>query len=95
MSKSIPHAPTVVIDDIYPSLEGGRYPIKRVVNEPLTVFADIFKDGHDVITAMLKWRKAGARSAASCLRANAWPRCSNGSAEPKPHVYAPLSLAGA
>ena len=61
MSKSTPHAPTVVIDDIYPSLEGGRYPIKRVVNEPLTVSADIFKDGHDVITAMLKWRKAGTR----------------------------------
>lgn len=61
MSKSTPHAPTVVIDDIYPSLEAGRYPIKRVVEEPLTVAADIFKDGHDVITAMLKWRKAGTR----------------------------------
>ncbi|MDB6117841.1 MAG: alpha,4-glucan:maltose-phosphate maltosyltransferase [Verrucomicrobiaceae bacterium] len=61
MSKTTPHAPTVVIDDIYPSLEGGRYPIKRVVDEPLTVTADIFKDGHDVITAMLKWRKAGTR----------------------------------
>ena len=61
MSKSTPHAPTVVIDDVYPSLEGGRYPIKRMVNEPLTVSADIFKDGHDVITAMLKWRKAGTR----------------------------------
>ena len=61
MSKPIPHAPTVVIDEIYPSIEGGRYPVKRVVNEPLAVSADIFKDGHDVITAMLKWRKAGSR----------------------------------
>ena len=61
MSKSIPHAPTVVIDDIYPSLECGRYPVKRVVGESLTVLADIFKDGHDVITAMVKWRKAGSR----------------------------------
>ena len=55
------HAPTVVIDDLYPCLEGGRYPIKRVVDEPLEVYADLFKDGHDVITAVLKWRKAGAK----------------------------------
>ncbi|MDH4455122.1 MAG: DUF3416 domain-containing protein, partial [Verrucomicrobiota bacterium] len=47
------YAPTVVIDDLYPCLEGGRYPIKRVVEEPLEVYADIFKDGHDVISALL------------------------------------------
>ena len=61
MAKSVSHAPTVVIGDVYPALECGRYPIKRITDEPLEVFADIFKDGHDVITAMLKWRKMGAR----------------------------------
>jgi starch synthase (maltosyl-transferring) len=55
------YAPTVVIDDLYPCLEGGRYPIKRVIEEPLEVYADIFKDGHDVISALLKWRKVGAK----------------------------------
>ncbi len=61
MAKTNPHAPTVVIDAIYPSLEGGRYPVKRVVDEPLEVSADIFKDGHDILSAVLKWRRVGTR----------------------------------
>jgi starch synthase (maltosyl-transferring) len=75
------HAPTVVIDDLYPCLEGGRYPIKRVIEEPLEVYADIFKDGHDVITAVLKWRKVGAKrwfeAPMSSLENDRWKgRCS-------------------
>src|SRR5262249_3096715 len=42
-----------------PLIDGGRYPIKRVVGEDLTVEADVFKDGHDVVAALLKWRRAG------------------------------------
>src|SRR3954468_536415 len=53
------HPPTVVIESITPLLDGGRYPIKRATGEDLTVEADIFKDGHDVVTALLKWRKKG------------------------------------
>ena len=55
------HAPTVVIENFYPSLGDPRYLIKRVVDEPLDVYADIFKDGHDVISAVLKWRQSGGR----------------------------------
>jgi starch synthase (maltosyl-transferring) len=58
---SATHAPTVVIENFYPCLEGGRHPIKRVINEPLDVWCDIFKDGHDVMTAVLRWRLAGTR----------------------------------
>ena len=54
------HAPTVVIENLYPSLEGGRHPVKRIVGEELEVYADIFKDGHDVMSASLRWRPAGA-----------------------------------
>ncbi len=54
-----PHAPTVVISQIWPSLEGGRYAIKRVAGEPLEVWADIFRDGHGVLDAALKWRRKG------------------------------------
>ncbi len=55
-------APTVVIENFYPSLGSPNYLIKRVVGEPLDVFADIFKDGHDYLSAVLKWRLAnGAR----------------------------------
>jgi len=50
---------TVVIESIKPCLDGGRYPIKRIVGEELKVSADIFKEGHDEICAVLKWRKKG------------------------------------
>lgn len=55
------HAPTVVIENFYPCLEGGRHPIKRVVAEPLTLWCDIFTDGHVVMSAVLKWRLIGAK----------------------------------
>lgn len=53
---------TVVIERITPLIDGGRYPIKRIIGQDLTVEADIFKDGHDVVAAVLKWRKQGAKS---------------------------------
>ncbi len=52
--------PTAVIENLRPLVDGGRYPIKRVVGEDLAVEADIFKDGHDVVAAVLKWRVVGA-----------------------------------
>jgi starch synthase (maltosyl-transferring) len=48
--------PTAVIENLQPLIDGGRYPIKRVAGQDLVVEADIFKDGHDVVAAMLKWR---------------------------------------
>ncbi len=52
--------PTAVIENLQPLIDGGRYPVKRVVGEDLAVEADIFKDGHDVVAAILKWRMVGA-----------------------------------
>ena len=51
--------PTAVIENLQPLVDGGRYPIKRVVGEDLVVEADVFKDGHDVVAAILKWRVVG------------------------------------
>ena len=51
--------PTVVIEAVSPLVEGGRYPVKRAVGEDIVVEADVFKDGHDVVSALLKWRKQG------------------------------------
>ena len=42
---SVTHAPTVVIENFYPCLDGGRHPVKRVIDEPLYVWCDIFNDG--------------------------------------------------
>src|SRR6266704_4569939 len=47
---------SVVIGNVQPLIDCGRYPIKRIVGEDLVVEADIFKDGHDVVAAILKWR---------------------------------------
>ncbi len=52
--------PTVVIEHLSPQIEGGHYPIKRVLGEEVTIDADIFKEGHDVVLALLKWRPVGA-----------------------------------
>ncbi len=46
------------IEDIYPSVDGGRYPVKRVAGEAVEVWADIFRDGHDVSAAEINWRLA-------------------------------------
>jgi starch synthase (maltosyl-transferring) len=54
--------PSVVIENLQPLIDGGRYPVKRVVGEDLVVGADIFKDGHDVVAAVLKWRVLGKRA---------------------------------
>jgi starch synthase (maltosyl-transferring) len=51
--------PTAVIENLSPLIDGGRYPIKRIVGDDVAVEADVFKDGHDVVAAALKWRLVG------------------------------------
>ena len=52
---------SVVIENLSPLLDGGRHPLKRVVDQELVVSADIFKDGHDLVAAVLKWRPPGVQ----------------------------------
>ena len=56
-----PLFPTVVIENLLPQIGGGRYPIKRIPGEEVTISADIFKEGHDVVLAVLKWRSVGEK----------------------------------
>ena len=49
------------IEDIYPLIDGGRFPVKRIVGERVEVWADIYRDGHDVIAAALVWRREADR----------------------------------
>ena len=49
---------TVVIENVAPAVDGGRYPVKREAGTALEVAADIFKEGHDVLVAFLKYRRA-------------------------------------
>jgi starch synthase (maltosyl-transferring) len=45
----------ILIEDVWPEVEAGRYPIKRIVGDEVAVWADIFRDGHDKIAAVLKY----------------------------------------
>lgn len=47
----------IVIEGVRPSVEAGRYAIKRTVGERV-VAADILADGHDVLSASLLYRSA-------------------------------------
>lgn len=46
----------VVIEGVWPHVDGGRFPVKRVVGERVVVEADVFADGHDVVAAALEWK---------------------------------------
>jgi starch synthase (maltosyl-transferring) len=47
----------VMIEAIQPCVDGGRYPVKRVTGEVVTVEADVFADGHDRLAVVLQWRR--------------------------------------
>jgi starch synthase (maltosyl-transferring) len=49
----------VVIAEVSPEIDSGRYPIKRVVGERVVVEASAFTDGHDLVRCMLRWRREG------------------------------------
>src|SRR5690349_3810323 len=48
--------PAVAIEDVQPELDGGQWPIKRVVGDLVEVSADIFKEGHDLLQARVQYR---------------------------------------
>ncbi len=47
----------VVVDRVVPQARG--FAVRRIIGRPVTVEADIFADGHDVLAAELLWREAG------------------------------------
>src|SRR5690348_13166388 len=50
----------VTIERIEPQINCGRFPAKRIVGDLVSVEADIFADGHDVMQAVLKhWDPTG------------------------------------
>ena len=46
----------IYIEDIYPAVDSGRFPVKRIAGEPVDVWVDIFRDGHAILAAELIWR---------------------------------------
>ena len=58
--KDINGQQRVIIENIQPDVDGGRYPAKRTVGENVVVTADIFGDGHDHLRAHVLFKKEGA-----------------------------------
>jgi starch synthase (maltosyl-transferring) len=52
----------VIIEGITPSVDGGRFPVKRTLGDHVRVEADIFTDGHDAIAASLLARREGSEA---------------------------------
>ncbi len=49
----------ITIDDVHPTTPSGEFPAKAVVREQVDVSADIFRDGHDLLAARVRWRRVG------------------------------------
>lgn len=61
-ARSAPELPAkrqnrIQISLVRPEIEGGRYPIKRVVDDIIQVTADIVVDGHNALAAVLLYKE--------------------------------------
>ena len=48
----------IAIEAIDPTVPDGPFAVKRLVGDTVTVTADIFADGHDILSAELLWNTA-------------------------------------
>jgi starch synthase (maltosyl-transferring) len=53
--------PRIELQAVWPSLDGGRYPVKRTAGGELEVRATVFAEGHDVVRAVVRHREPGQR----------------------------------
>jgi starch synthase (maltosyl-transferring) len=56
----------IVIQYPQPTIDGGRYAVKRCAGDTLHVSVDIFRDGHDLLRAAVRYRRKGRG------KANGW-----------------------
>jgi starch synthase (maltosyl-transferring) len=49
----------VIVEAVEPQVDCGRFAVKRVVGEDVLVRADVHADGHDVVGAVVLFRRAG------------------------------------
>jgi starch synthase (maltosyl-transferring) len=61
LSRSQAPPPRICIQLVAPTVECGRWPVKRTVGDTVAVSADIFRDGHEVLRAVVRYRRPGDR----------------------------------
>jgi starch synthase (maltosyl-transferring) len=52
----------IMIEKVTPEINGGKFPIKRIVGERVVVRANVFADGHDEVRAVLLYRVCDSKS---------------------------------
>ena len=60
LPRTVP--PRVAVEDVWPRVDEGRVPIRRVPGESVEVYADVFADGVAGLRALVKWRPAEERT---------------------------------
>ena len=76
---------SVQVEDLFPTVDGGRHRVKRCIGDSVSVSATIFRDGHDKLSAAVRykapdahdWRVAPMRRADADAGGDRW----NGSFE--------------
>ncbi len=54
----------IAIEAVAPQIDGGRFPVKRVVGDRLSIAADIMVDGHEILAAEIVYRQGKTESRA-------------------------------
>src|ERR1035437_6891641 len=52
----------VIIEEIKPQVDCGRYPARRILGDSVEITAAIFSDGHDHVCARLLYKHDGERT---------------------------------
>ena len=53
-------SPRLVVEAATPTVDGGAFPVRKVVGETVSVEADVFADGHEHLSVELRWRAEDA-----------------------------------
>jgi starch synthase (maltosyl-transferring) len=53
--------PRILIQDVWPQVDCGRWPPKRSLRDSVEVWADVFRDGHEVLRTVVRYKRPGAR----------------------------------
>jgi starch synthase (maltosyl-transferring) len=61
LPKSSTPPARIQIERVWPMLDCGRYPVRRTSGQTVDVWADIFRDGHEILSAAVKYRAPGGR----------------------------------
>jgi starch synthase (maltosyl-transferring) len=52
--------PRIQIENVWPQIDCGRYPVKRSIGDDVEVWATIFRDGHESLGAAVLHRRPGS-----------------------------------